>query len=328
MQPYKCVTISIKFSFDTDFSLKQGLLSHESKFKKMGGIFTKKQSSVSYHEERIIKILEQEHQRILHERIYHSCSISVQPENIVKNRYRFSPCFDYNRVILPADNGESDYINANHVNGYKTRGKYLCCQGPLPSTAEDFYKMVFGYQSRVIVMLTKTHEEGQEVCYQYWSPKKGNTVFFGDFTIETRQVKTYRDHIVTKLRVTDDSEDSLDITHFAYTDWPFKSVPRSPTDFLNFVLKVRKAQAYAEFDNKSSNFPPMVVHCSAGLNRTGTFCAVDISISRYNESATIDLGTVVKDLRKQRNNCLSLPVHYIFCYLTILEYVKLASKKA
>ncbi|XP_061712792.1 tyrosine-protein phosphatase non-receptor type 9-like [Cydia pomonella] len=293
----------------------------------MGGSVTKQKSGASYNEGWVMKIFEQEHQKIINEKVDYSYEISMRAGNILKNRYWFLPCFDYNRVILPTENGGSSYINASHVNGYERQGKYLCCQGPLRSTAEDFWKMVFQNQSRVIVMLTKTQDHGQEVCYQYWSPKKGRTVFFGDFTIKTRKVKTFRDHIVTKLRVTDDSGGSLNLTHFAYTDWSHSSVPQSRSGFLKFVLKARKAQAYAESDNKSSNLPPMVVHCSAGVNRTGVFCALDISISRYYDNGTIDLKTVVIKLRKQRRNCLSIPSYYTFCYLTILEYVELAAKK-
>ncbi|XP_061710694.1 receptor-type tyrosine-protein phosphatase epsilon-like [Cydia pomonella] len=150
----------------------------------MDAIFTKKQLGVRYSEEKIVRILQQEH----------------------------------NRIILQTGDGESDYINAIRVNGYNTSNKYLCCRGPLQSTAEDFWKMVFADQSRVIVMLFKAQEEKREACYQYLNPKKGKIVIYGNFTIQTVKVKAFRDHVVTKLWVTHDNGDTLDVTHFTYTD--------------------------------------------------------------------------------------------------------------
>ncbi|KAG8041670.1 hypothetical protein G9C98_000658 [Cotesia typhae] len=81
----------------------------------------------------------------------------------------------------------------------------------------------------------------------------------------------------------------------------------------------------ADLDSKCINVPPMVVHCSAGLNRTGAFCAIDISLSQYDERATIGLSSVLRNLRKQRHNCLYLPKYYVFCYLIVVIYTKLVA---
>lgn len=272
-------------------------------------------------------ILEREHSQILKEKVTYSNKAMMEPENWLKNKYWNTPCFDHNRVILPTADGENDFINASHVDGYKTKGRFLCCQAPLQETAQDFWKMVFSYQARVIVMLTKTVERGQEACYPYWSPRNRTKVLQGKFTIKTRKIKTFRYHVVTSLRITDDTGASLNVKHFAYTDWPHNSLPRNPSKFLEFILSVRKAQLMAESDNKNGNVSPMVVHCSAGLNRTGTFCALDICLSQYDERATINLASVVRNLRKQRCGCLSLSKHYVFCYLTVLLYVKLVADK-
>ncbi|AAZ30023.1 PTP1 [Bracoviriform indiense] len=272
-------------------------------------------------------ILEREHSQILEEEVTYSSNAITMPENWFKNRYWNTSCFDYNRVILPTEDGKSDFINASHVDGHNTEGRFLCCQAPLQETAQDFWNMVFAYQARVIVMLTKTVERGREACYPYWSPRPRTKVLHGKFTIKTRKIKTFRYHVVTSLRITDNTGASLKVKHFAYTDWPRNSLPRNPSKFLDFVLSVRKAQLMTQLDSKYGNAPPMVVHCSAGLNRTGMFCALDICLSQYDERATINLASVVRNLRKQRCGCLSLSEHYVFCYLMVLLYVKLVADK-
>ncbi|XP_063241616.1 tyrosine-protein phosphatase non-receptor type 9-like [Bacillus rossius redtenbacheri] len=298
----------------------------------MGVTLTKNQSDAENYaqlieETNVAYILEQEHREILEEKVFYSSNVMMKPENWSKNKYFNTFCFDHNRVILPTEDGESDFINASHVDGYNIKGRFLCCQAPLQKTAQDFWEIVFTFQARVIVMLTKTVEKEREACYPYWSPRKRTKVHHGKFIIKTRKIKTFRDHVVTSLRITDDTRASLSVKHFAYTDWPSNSLPQNPSKFLDFVLSVRKAQLMAEFDCKDGNVPPMVVHCSAGLNRTGAFCALDICLSQYNERATIALAPIVRNLRKQRCGCLSLSKYYVFCYLTVLLYAKLVADK-
>ena len=269
----------------------------------------------------------QEHSQILKDEVSYSHEVMMKPENVLKNRYADTFCMDQSRVILPAKDGESDFINANHVDGHNILGKFICCQAPLKKTAEDFWNMVFVYQVRVIVMLAKTVERGREVCYPYWSPIKGQKVAHGKFTIKTLKIKTSQYHVVTSLRVKDDTGASLDVKHFAYIDWPQDSLPRNLLNFLDFVLLVKKAQSIVEFGTEAGRYPPMVVHCSAGLNRTGAFCAIDIGLSQYDERTAINLALIVRDLRKQRSGSLTPGKHYVFCYLIMLMYVKIVDDR-
>ncbi|KAH0545723.1 hypothetical protein KQX54_018434 [Cotesia glomerata] len=275
----------------------------------MGAKFTKKNSFAKSCEQRIKEsnlghVLEQEHHQIMEESVPYSCYEVLKFKNLSKCRYWNTSIFDRNRVILPTEDGGSDFINSSYVDGHNVKGRFLCTEAPLQETANDFWQMIFSHQVRVIVMLTRIVEKRREACYPYWSPKSGE-----------------------KLRVTDNTGASLDIKHFAYTDWPHNSLPQDPSKFLDFVLSVRKAQLMADLDSKGGKVPPMVVHCSAGLNRTGAFCAIDISLSLYDERAIISLSSVVRNLRKQRHNCLSLPQYYVFCYLIVLKYVKLVADK-
>lgn len=165
-------------------------------------------------------------------------------------------------------------------------------------------------------MLTQIVEKGREVCYPYWSPNKRGKVVHGKFTIKTLKIKSFRYYVVTNLRVTDHTGASLDVQHFAYTDWPRNSLPQDSSKFLDFVLLVREAQLMADLDSKDEDVLPMVVHCSAGLNRTGAFCAIDVSLSKYDEQATINLSSVVRNLRKQRCNLLFVCTS-ILCFLLL-----------
>ncbi|KAH0556468.1 hypothetical protein KQX54_000842, partial [Cotesia glomerata] len=296
----------------------------------MGAKFTKKNSFAKSCEQRIKEsnlghVLEQEHHQIMEESVPYSCYEVLKFKNLSKCRYWNTSIFDRNRVILPTEDGGSDFINSSYVDGHNVKGRFLCTEAPLQETANDFWQMIFSHQVRVIVMLTRIVEKRREACYPYWSPKKRGKVVHGKFTIKTLKVKSFRYYVVTRLRVTDNTGASLDIKHFAYTDWPHNSLPQDPSKFLDFVLSVRKAQLMADLDSKGGKVPPMVVHCSAGLNRTGAFCAIDISLSLYDERAIISLSSVVRNLRKQRHNCLSLPQYYVFCYLIVLKYVKLVA---
>ncbi|CAH2100807.1 unnamed protein product [Euphydryas editha] len=212
----------------------------------MGAKFTKKNSFAENFEQLIKEsnlghILEQEHHRI---------NTSI---------------FDRNRVILPTEDGGSDFINASHVDGHNVKGRFLCTQTPLQETATDFWQMIFSHQVRVIVMLTRIVEKGREACYPYWSPKKRGKIVHGKFTIKTLKIKSFRYHVVTNLRVTDNTGASLEVQHFTYTDWPRNSLPRDASKFLDFVLLVREAQSMADLDSKGAHmvvlFAPLMSVC-------------------------------------------------------------------
>ncbi|XP_057318677.1 tyrosine-protein phosphatase non-receptor type 9-like [Microplitis mediator] len=273
----------------------------------------------------IHEILRQEHQQVMQRIVAFSCSISLEDKNDKKNRYPDAPCFDYNRVVLPFRKGLDDYINASYVDGHNIKRRFICAQGPLKETAHDFWRAVYQDRVRVIVMLTKTYENNKQTCYPYWIPYKGFTVTYGKLKIKTKKIRCFRNYKVTTLRLTNTNTGTVfDIKHFAYKDWPQDGVPSDVKNFLEFVLAVRRADSEAEVQVSSENRAkksPILVHSSAGLDRAPAFCAIDICISKYIESAIIPLSTTLCDLRKQRNNCLSLHTQYTFCYFTVLQFV-------
>jgi len=111
-------------------------------------------------------------------------------------------CFDHTRVVLtPECESESDYINANYVDGYKQKNAFISTQGPLPRTYGDFWKMVWEQTCVIIVMATRAIERGRTKCGQYWPPDVGSSVVHEGFKIENKEVESNADFAITRLNL-------------------------------------------------------------------------------------------------------------------------------
>ncbi|EEB13489.1 tyrosine-protein phosphatase non-receptor type, putative [Pediculus humanus corporis] len=224
-----------------------------------------------------------------------SFNIARMKQNLVKNRYTDVLCYDHSRVLLSQQSNDpnSDYINANYVDGYKQKNAFISTQGPLPKTAPDFWRMVWEQNCLVIVMTTKVMERGKTKCYQYWEPQEGGTVH-GNFTVRTLSIDLFTDFTVYRLELVNlKSEEVREIYHFQFTSWPDYGTPHSALAMLDFLERVRLQQAnmvalLGDTWAGHPRGPPIVVHCSAGIGRTGTFCTIDICISRLQDVGTVD----------------------------------------
>ncbi|XP_014216580.1 tyrosine-protein phosphatase non-receptor type 9 isoform X2 [Copidosoma floridanum] len=245
-----------------------------------------------------------------------------------KNRYTDVLCYDHSRVCLSQLENEvtSDYINANFVDGYKQKNAYISTQGPLPKTCADFWRMLWEQQILVIVMTTKVVERGKTKCAQYWGPEVGDQVSAGGFTITTLEVDTNPDYTISKLLLTNNkTEETREISHMFYTAWPDYGVPESAKALLQFLTLVRQQQnklLTSRGDTWAGHprGPPIVVHCSAGIGRTGTFCTLDICISRLEDTGTVDIRGTVERIRAQRAYSIQMPDQYVFCHRALAEY--------
>ncbi|XP_059622784.1 tyrosine-protein phosphatase non-receptor type 9 [Phlebotomus argentipes] len=249
--------------------------------------------------------------------------------NLAKNRYTDVLCYDHSRVVLSQEEEEdpsSDYINANFVDGYRQKNAYISTQGPLPKTANDFWRMVWEQHCLVIVMTTRVMERGRIKCGQYWDTAEGNANEFGQFRIRTVSVDTKEDYTVASLELTNTkTEESRNVSHWQFTSWPDYGVPASAMAMLNFLQRVREQQAKmvkALGDTWAGHprGPPIVVHCSAGIGRTGTFITLDICISRLEDLSTADIRGTVEKIRSQRAYSIQMPDQYVFCHLALIEY--------
>uniref|UniRef100_A0A665WH79 Receptor-type tyrosine-protein phosphatase delta n=1 Tax=Echeneis naucrates TaxID=173247 RepID=A0A665WH79_ECHNA len=234
--------------------------------------------------------------------------------NKPKNRYANVIAYDHSRVILSSIEGVpgSDYINANYIDGYRRQNAYIATQGSLPETFGDFWRMVWEQHTANIIMMTKLEEKSRVKCDQYWPTRGTETYGLIQVTLlDTVELATYS--VRTFALYKSGSNEKREVRHFQFTAWPDHGVPEHPTPFLAFLRRV-----------KACNPPdagPMVVHCSAGVGRTGCFIVIDAMTERIKQEKTIDIYGHVTLMRSQRNYMVQTEDQYIFIHDALLEAV-------
>ncbi|XP_053670970.1 tyrosine-protein phosphatase non-receptor type 9 [Anopheles nili] len=248
--------------------------------------------------------------------------------NLAKNRYTDVLCYDHSRVVLSLedDDPSTDYINANFVDGYKQKNAYISTQGPLPKTSYDFWRMVWEQHCLLIVMTTRVMERGRAKCGQYWETTEGSIAEYGCFQVRNLSIETNEDYTVADLEIKNSKTDEVRcVSHWQFTSWPDYGVPSSAKAMLNFLQRAREKQtemvrSLGDLWAGHPRGPPIVVHCSAGIGRTGTFITLDICISRLEDVGTADIKGTVEKIRSQRAYSIQMPDQYVFCHLALIEY--------
>ncbi|XP_056613854.1 receptor-type tyrosine-protein phosphatase S-like isoform X15 [Triplophysa dalaica] len=234
--------------------------------------------------------------------------------NKPKNRYANVIAYDHSRVLLSAIDGipGSDYINSNYIDGYRKQNAYIATQGPLPETFGDFWRMIWEQRSANIVMMTKLEERSRVKCDQYWPNRATETYGLIQVTLlDTVELATYC--VRTFALYKNGSSEKREVRQFQFTAWPDHGVPEHPTPFLAFLRRV-----------KSCNPPdagPMVVHCSAGVGRTGCFIVIDAMLERIKHEKTVDIYGHVTLMRAQRNYMVQTEDQYVFIHDALQEAV-------
>ncbi|XP_076862510.1 receptor-type tyrosine-protein phosphatase O isoform X3 [Brachyhypopomus gauderio] len=232
--------------------------------------------------------------------------------NRPKNRYTNILPYDFSRVkLISMHNDEgSDYINANYIPGYKSPHEYIATQGPLLETRNDFWKMVLQQKSRVIVMLTQCNERRRVKCDHYW-PFTDEPVSYGEITVEMLSESESPEWTIRNFRL-GYADETQDVLHFNYTSWPDHGVPtvNAIESILQFVQIVRQQV------NRTKG--PVVVHCSAGVGRTGTFIALDRLMQHIREHEYVDILGMVSDMRSHRLSMVQTEEQYVFIHQCVL----------
>ncbi|XP_039670692.1 receptor-type tyrosine-protein phosphatase F isoform X24 [Perca fluviatilis] len=232
--------------------------------------------------------------------------------NKPKNRYANVIAYDHSRVVLTSVDAVpgSDYINANYIDGYRKQNAYIATQGPLPETLSDFWRMVWEQRSHTIIMMTRLEEKSRVKCDQYWPSRGTETYGMIQVTmLDTVELATYS--VRTFALYKNGSSEKREVRQFQFMAWPDHGVPEYPTPILAFLRRV-----------KACNPPdagPMVVHCSAGVGRTGCFIVTDAMLERMKHEKSVDIYGHVTCMRAQRNYMVQTEDQYIFIHEALLE---------
>ncbi|VBB32870.1 unnamed protein product, partial [Acanthocheilonema viteae] len=262
-----------------------------------------------------------------------------------KNRYTDVMCLDKTRVILKDRPRNNDYIHANWVQ-LSTNRRYICTQGPLEETIEDFWWMIFkvcewalcgcvggvwvgvmwvhGWalcgclggcdeEVQAIVMLCDFIENGESKCAEYYPLTTGEKIQYGEITVKNEKHGEDLESTVCQIMSVRLEDDIRRVYHYKWSNWPDRSSPRSGTPLIALLMKLKTLQEKG----------PVAVHCSAGIGRTGTFCAVDYAIDRLNEEGTVSPSDVVKKIRRQRLHSVQSVLQYLYMHICLIEYMQI-----
>lgn len=246
-----------------------------------------------------------------------SVEAATDPANIKKNRYEDVLPYDHSRVVLNDETNiaGSDYINASTIADHDPRNPaYIACQGPLPHTSADFWQMVWEQGSVVIVMLTRLVENGVAMCHRYW-PEEGSELYH---IYEVHLVSEHiwcEDYLVRSFYLKNlKTGETRTVTQFHFLSWSDNGVPSATKALLDYRRKVNKS-----YRGRSC---PIVVHCSDGIGRTGTYCLIDMVLNRMAKGAKeIDIAATLEHIRDQRTGMVRAKVQFEFSLMAVAEEV-------
>ncbi|XP_066880419.1 receptor-type tyrosine-protein phosphatase epsilon isoform X5 [Kogia breviceps] len=242
--------------------------------------------------------------------------LANKEENREKNRYPNILPNDHSRVTLGQVGGApcSDYINASYIDGYKEKNKFIAAQGPKQETVNDFWRMIWEQKSATIVMLTNLKERKEDKCYQYW-PDQGCWTY-GSIRVCVEDCVVLVDYTIRKFCIQSQLPDGCKaprlVCQLHFTSWPDFGVPFTPIGMLKFLKKVRTLNP--------THAGPIVVHCSAGVGRTGTFIVIDAMMDMLHAEHKVDVFDFVSRIRNQRPQMVQTDMQYTFIYQALLEY--------
>uniref|UniRef100_A0AAQ4S4Y9 protein-tyrosine-phosphatase n=2 Tax=Gasterosteus aculeatus aculeatus TaxID=481459 RepID=A0AAQ4S4Y9_GASAC len=244
---------------------------------------------------------------------------ALLPENRGKNRYNNILPYDSTRVKLSYvdDDPWSDYINASYMPGNNFRREYIATQGPLPGTKDDFWKMLWEQNVHNVVMVTQCVEKGRVKCDHYW-PFDQDPLYYGDLIVQMLSESVLPEWTIREFKIC--SEEQLSFTRlvrqFHYTVWPDHGVPENTHSLIQFVRTVR------DFINRSPGSGPAVVHCSAGVGRTGTFIVLDRVLQQLDTRDVLDIYGSVFDLRLHRSHMVQTESQYAYLHQCVHDVLR------
>lgn len=240
-------------------------------------------------------------------------------KNMRKNRYSDVLPYDFNRVLLKetASATGTDYINASYIRDHDPKNpSYIATQGPLLQTVPDFWQMVWEQGVVVIVNLTKLSDLGLPQCHRYWPEEQQPIVTYRIYEVHLVSEHIWcEDYLVRSFYLKNlQTSETRTVTQFHFLSWPDLNVPSTPKPLLEFRRKVNKC-----FRGRAS---PVVVHCSGGVGRTGTYILIDMVLNKMMRGAKeIDIAATVEHLRDQRPSMVKTKAQFEFALTAVAEEV-------
>ncbi|XP_062384279.1 receptor-type tyrosine-protein phosphatase-like N [Sardina pilchardus] len=254
------------------------------------------------------------------------CSYQAEPSataaalsdtHVKKNRCPDAVPYDHSRVKLKAEGNPSrtDYINASTIIEHDPRmPAYIATQGPLSHTISDFWQMVWESGCTVIVMMTALVEDGEKQCDRYW-PDEGSSLYH---IYEVNLVSEHiwcNDFLVRSFYLKNvQTQETRTLTQFHFLSWPAQGIPTSTRPLLDFRRKVNKC-----YRGRSC---PIIVHCSDGTGRTGTYILIDMVLNRMAKGVKeIDIAATLEHIRDQRPGMVRTKDQFEFALTAVAEEV-------
>ncbi|XP_063686279.1 tyrosine-protein phosphatase corkscrew-like [Bolinopsis microptera] len=248
-------------------------------------------------------------------------------ENKAKNRYKNILPYDESRVKLQIGKEEdgSDYINANWVRIPDNPNTYIATQGTLSTTAKDFWQMVWETKAIVIFMVTKEVERGKNKCYRYWPTNTAEPDTYGNITVKLDSETHDDTFIIRRMTITHIKQprDKRSLLHYQYVAWPDHGVPKDPAPCIDGINNIGRELDIHESRHKHR--PPIIVHCSAGIGRTGTVIVLDCLINlidKYGICVDVDVQRSISQIREKRSGMVQTAAQYKFIYDALLRYME------
>ncbi|XP_071498491.1 uncharacterized protein [Diadema antillarum] len=247
-------------------------------------------------------------------------TVSSKPENKTKNRFKNILAYDHSRVVLETlqDDPHSDYYNANFIRNHKGEMMFIASQAPNSASIQDFWRMIWQYRVNIVVMINNIIEAGKDRCTVYWPEEMSSSVQFGQMVVTLRTIVGRSDsvHRVMDVQQVDQNE-AFKVHQFHFLAWENLKSPEHPTTLLSFTRAVKKVHQKYEGDQGGS--APILVHCSAGVGRTGTFITLYCMLDQLQEEGRVNISDFIKQMRKDRPKMVQTADQYIFLHTALVE---------
>ncbi|XP_052243791.1 uncharacterized protein LOC127853363 isoform X3 [Dreissena polymorpha] len=242
--------------------------------------------------------------------LIHKHDIASSEENTGKTRYKQMYAYDHNRVPLTKEiDGDSEYINASYIHGFEKAKKFIASQGPTEKNLDDFWCMIWQQRVDKIVMLTNLIEMGTMKCLQYWPDELNCVCKYGRIDVKYVDVEEMFDYNIRTFTI-EKGHDARIVTQLHFKSWPDKGVPDTAWCLVDFWRAVNTQEEHPS---------PILVHCSAGVGRTGTFIALDNLISQAHMETCVRPFQIVEALREQRVSMVQTKEQYAYLHEALAE---------